>query len=56
MKQFETYLRHLQAYLRGEAVPFDEIEMPDDVAPAVGHLGLADEPEESRIIWHTEGE
>ena len=56
MKQFETYLRHLQAYLRGEAVPFDEIEMPDDVAPAVSHLGLADEPEESRITWLSGGE
>lgn len=51
MQQFETYLRHLQTYLRGEAVPFDEIEMPDSVAPSVGHLGLADEPEESRITW-----
>ena len=35
MKQFETYLRHLQAYLRGEAVPFDEIEMPDGVATSI---------------------
>ena len=51
MKQFETYLRHLQTYLRGEAVPFDEIELPDEVAPTVSHLGLADEPEESRITW-----
>lgn len=25
---FETYMRHLQTYLRGEAVPFDEIDIP----------------------------
>ena len=52
MKQFEVYLRHLQTYLQGGAVPFNEIEMSDDVAPAVSHLGLADEPEESRSTWH----
>ena len=26
LKQFETYVSHLQTYLRGDAVPFDEIE------------------------------
>jgi len=55
LKQFETYLRHLQTYLRGEAVPFDEIEMPDSVAPPVGSLKLADSPEDSRISWMAGG-
>lgn len=49
--QFETYVRHLQAYLRGEAVPFDEIVMPDAVAPPVASLNLADSPADSRIGW-----
>ncbi len=48
---FETYLRHLQAYLRGEAVPFDEIDIPMAAAPPVSELGLADAPVESRIAW-----
>jgi 5,10-methylenetetrahydromethanopterin reductase len=48
---FETYLRHLQAYLRGEAVPFDEIDIPATAAPPMAELGLADAPSESRIAW-----
>ena len=48
---FETYLRHLQAYLRGEAVPFAEVDIPLEVAPPVADLGLADTPKESRIAW-----
>ena len=49
--QFETYLRHLQAYLGGEPVPFEELQLPDDVAPPVGALGLAGHPTESRLTW-----
>ena len=48
---FETYMRHLQAYLRGEAVPFDEIDIPLDVAPALSELHLHDAPTDSRIRW-----
>ena len=48
---FERYLRHLQAYLRGDAVPFDEIDIPLDVAPPMSELHLADAPTESRIAW-----
>lgn len=51
VEQFETYLRHLQSYLRGDAVSFDEIDIPDSVAPPVRDLGLADSPQESRISW-----
>lgn len=51
LRQFETYLRHLQAYLRGEAVAFDDIDMPDSVAPPVQALNLADAPGDSRIGW-----
>ena len=51
VKHFETHLRHVQAYLRGEAVPFDEIEMPNEVAPVVDELELADGPGTSRINW-----
>ena len=45
--QFETWLRHLQSYLRGEAVPFDEIELSG--ARTVGTLHLAEAAAESRI-------
>jgi len=51
VKQFETYLRHLQAYLSGDAVPFDEIEIPAGAAAPVDALKLADSPTESQIAW-----
>ena len=55
LDQFETYIRHLQIYLRGGAVPFDEIKMSDDIAPPVAQLGMAEEPEESRMGWLGDG-
>ncbi len=48
---FERYLRQLQTYLRGEAVPFDDIDIPTDVAPPLSALALADAPPASRIDW-----
>lgn len=48
---FERYLRQLQAYLRGEAVPFEDIDIPHDVAPPLAELELADAPPASRIDW-----
>ena len=48
---FETHLRHVQTYLRGEDVPFDEIDMPDSVAPPVDEMELAAGPGASRIAW-----
>ena len=49
---FERYLRHLQAYLTGGEVPFDElIDLPVTVAPAVAELDLAHAPDSSRINW-----
>ncbi len=41
--EFEQYLKRLQAYLRGDDVPFDDRD--------VDALGLADTPEISRIPW-----
>lgn len=41
---FADYLRRLQAYLRGEEVPFDD-------RGDVDRLGLADRPSASRIAW-----
>jgi 5,10-methylenetetrahydromethanopterin reductase len=52
---FERYLRHLQTYLRGEAVPFDDIDIPIGVAPSMDELALADAPPASRIGWIAEG-
>ncbi len=49
--QFERYLRHLQAYLRGEAVSFEEIDIPREAAPPVSGLHLHDAPTASRIDW-----
>ncbi len=52
---FERYLRHLQTYLRGEAVPFDDIDLPTDLAPPMSELELADAPPASRIDWIAQG-
>jgi 5,10-methylenetetrahydromethanopterin reductase len=49
--QFETYLRHLQIYLGGGAVPFDEIDIPARVANPVADLKLSDTPQDSSIEW-----
>jgi 5,10-methylenetetrahydromethanopterin reductase len=51
LAQFERYLRHLQTYLRGEAVSFDEIDIPSDVAPPMSALELHDALPSSRIAW-----
>lgn len=48
---FERYLQQLQSYLRGEAVPFEDIDIPLDVAPPLSALALADAPPASRIAW-----
>jgi 5,10-methylenetetrahydromethanopterin reductase len=48
---FERYLRQLQTYLRGDAVSFDDIDIPTDVAPPLSGLHLHDAPPSSRITW-----
>jgi 5,10-methylenetetrahydromethanopterin reductase len=55
LASFERYLRHLQTYLRGEAVGFDEIDIPPDVAPPLSGLHLHDAPPASRIGWIADG-
>lgn len=55
LAQFERYLGQLQTYLRGEAVGFDEIDIPLDVAPSMSALHLHDAPSASRIGWIAEG-
>ena len=52
---FERYLRHLHIYLRGEAVPFDEIDIPVTTAPPMSELELADAPAASQIGWIATG-
>ena len=49
LAQFERYLRQLQTYLRGEAVSFEEIDIPFDAAPPMSALELHDAPPASRI-------
>ena len=51
VKWFERYLVNLQAYLRGDEVPFDATGISDDIAPPVSSLGLADAPSASAIHW-----
>jgi 5,10-methylenetetrahydromethanopterin reductase len=51
LASFERYLRHLRIYLRGEAVPFDEIDIPTSTAPPMSELELADAPPASQIGW-----
>lgn len=52
---FERYLDVLQRYLKGEAVPFEDIPMDDDIAAPVADLDLADHPTASRIRWFKDG-
>ena len=40
LEQFETYVRHVQTYLCGDAVSFDEIDMPDNVCSVGNTVGL----------------
>ena len=52
LKQFERYLRHLQAYLSGGDVSFGElVDIPAASAPPVETLALAESPDTSRIGW-----
>lgn len=55
LKPFERYLKQLQAYLRGDGVPFGEIDIPQDVAPPMSELHLHDAPPDSRIGWIADG-
>jgi 5,10-methylenetetrahydromethanopterin reductase len=48
---FERYLRQLQTYLRGEAVAFEDIDIPTETAPPLAGLALAEAPPASRIDW-----
>jgi len=48
---FEQYLESVCAYCRGEEVPFDQVSIPDHIAPPVADLNLADTPDASRIRW-----
>lgn len=50
--QFERYLRHLQCYLGGGHVPFDELtDIPHSSAPPLAALELAEAPDSSHIGW-----
>lgn len=51
VKHFETHLRHVQAYLRGDEVPFAEIDIPDRIAPPIDEMELSAGPGASRIAW-----
>lgn len=55
LAQFERYLRQLQAYLSGEAVSFDDIDIPPEAAPPLSGLHLHDAPPSSRIGWIADG-
>ena len=55
LRQFARYLKQLQAYLRGESVPFEEIDIPFEAAPPMSELHLHDAPPASRIAWIAEG-
>lgn len=55
LDQFDRYLKQLQTYLRGEAVSFDDIDIPHAVAPPMSGLHLHDAPPASRIAWIADG-
>jgi 5,10-methylenetetrahydromethanopterin reductase len=48
---FERYLAAVQTYLRGESIPFDELDFGEAVAPPVDALELAATAAESSIGW-----
>ena len=48
---FETHLEQLQAYLSGAEVAFERSGIPDEAAPPVTRLGLANAPTASAIRW-----
>lgn len=46
---FERYLGQVQAYLRGDEVPFDDL--PSEVVAPASSLDLAGRPDASRLHW-----
>ncbi len=52
---FERCLRQVQTYLRGQSVPFEDIDLPTAIAPPMSELELADAPPASRIDWIAQG-
>lgn len=57
LDQFERYMRHLQKYLSGGRVPFDEItDISLRAAPPLSELHLAGAPDDSFIGWIAESQ
>ena len=48
---FESYLKAVQAYLRGDGVSFEDLTFGKGMAPPVETLQLADAPDDSRLTW-----
>lgn len=48
---FEQHLKNLQAYLSGGEVPFDEVDLPPDLAGPSHELELGEGPAASRLVW-----
>ena len=48
---FERYLVSVQAYLRGGAVAFDDLDFDERLAPRASTLELGDAPQESYLDW-----
>jgi len=51
VRAFERALAVLQRYLRGESIPFAELDFQEQMAPPLENLGLAGAPSESRLHW-----
>jgi 5,10-methylenetetrahydromethanopterin reductase len=51
VRDFERYLVALQRYLQGGAIPFDELDFGEALAPPVDGLELAGSATESAIAW-----
>lgn len=48
---FEQYLKNVRAFLHGQDVPMQDLDMDDRIAPPVEQLALADRPQASSIRW-----
>ena len=51
VSDFERYLTAVQTYLRGEEIPFEELNFGETLAPLVDELELADTAGTSKISW-----
>lgn len=51
VESFERYVAQVQAYLSGQEIAFEDIDIDEKIAPPMAELGFAGAPDTSRIGW-----